>query len=157
MKWRLICMNLNIRRVDKENFKDILSLKVKNEQMGFIETTKECLDEAKEENFWRPVGIYDDNILIGFAMYGCFKEDGKEDRIWLDRFLIDKRFQGRGYGKPTLKLLIERLVNEYNCNKIYLSIYDDNINAIKLYEDLGFKFNGELDINGERVMVKNII
>ena len=77
--------------------------------------------------------------------------------MWLDRFLIDKRFQGRGYGKPTLKLLIERLVNEYNCTKIYLSIYDDNVNAIKLYEDLGFKFNGELDINGERVMVKNII
>lgn len=150
-------MNLNVRKVDNENFKDILSLKVKNEQIGFIETTKECLDEAKEEIFWRPVGIYDDSTLIGFAMYGCFKEDLKEDRIWLDRFLIDKNFQGKGYGKATLKLLIERLVNEYNCTKIYLSIYDDNVNAIKLYEDLGFKFNGELDINGEKVMVKNII
>lgn len=150
-------MNLNVRKVDNENFKDILSLKVKNEQIGFIETTKECLDEAKEESFWRPVGIYDDSILIGFAMYGCFKEDLKEDRIWLDRFLIDQNFQGRGYGKATLKLLIERLVTEYKCTKIYLSIYDNNVNAIKLYEELGFKFNGELDINGEKVMVKNII
>lgn len=33
-------------------------------------------------------------------------------------------------------------------------MYDDNTFAIHLYEKLGFHFNGELDIHGEKVMVR---
>ncbi|HEL3620841.1 TPA: spermidine acetyltransferase, partial [Clostridioides difficile] len=43
--------------------------------------------------------------------------------------------------------------NEYNCDELYLSIFEDNKMAIKLYKDFGFEFNGELDYGGEKVMV----
>ena len=48
------------------------------------------------------MGIYDGNVLIGFAMYGLFWEYLPFGRLWLNRFLIDRRYQSMGYGKAAL-------------------------------------------------------
>ena len=87
-------------------------------------------------------------------MYGFFPIDGKNDQVWLDRYLIDEHFQGKGLGNIMLEALITHLIKIYNCNEIYLSLYEDNKRALHLYQKFGFQFNGELDINGEKVMVK---
>ena len=68
-------------------------------QEGFVESVAECLAEADRRRCWRPVGVYDGDALIGFAMYGFFWEYLPFGRLWLDRLLIDRRFQGRGYGR----------------------------------------------------------
>lgn len=54
-------------------------------------------------------------------------------------FLIDNRYQGKGYGKAALKLLITRLFCEYQCNTIYLSLYQQNKHAYHLYTSFGFQ------------------
>ena len=48
--------------------------------------------------------------------------------------------------------LLKIMKKEYNPDEVYLSVYDNNKVAIKLYKKLGFKFNGKLDINGEKIM-----
>lgn len=149
-------MEIEIKKVTKENLKEILSLHVKPSQKTYIETTKECLDDAKECDCYRPVGLYSDGILVGFAMYGFFPSEGNGGRVWLDRYLIDEHFQGCGLGNIMLETLINHLIMLYASDEIYLSIYDDNDCALHLYRKFGFDFNGELDINGEKVMVKNI-
>lgn len=151
-------MNLKIEKVSEENYKSILNLQVNEKQKGFIETVQECLDEASENSSWRPVGIYDENTLIGFSMYGLLHEkEYKGPRVWLDRIFIDKRYQGKGYGKASVEILLKRLYEEYGEPMIYLSVYDDNEVAIKLYEKLGFRFNGEIDTKGEKLMEINMI
>ncbi|NFG23084.1 GNAT family N-acetyltransferase [Clostridium botulinum] len=149
-------MNLNLKKVTYKNYGEVKSLHVAKGQEGFIETTEQCLNEAKNLDIWRPVGIYDDKKLIGFAMYGFFKNEGENGRVWLDRFMIGSYHQGKGYGKTSLILLINQLKKEYNCEEIFLSIYEANIIATKLYKEIGFKFNGEFDINKEKVMVLNL-
>lgn len=145
-------MNLNFKDVTNDNYNEVINLTVSKSQEHFIESNKACLDEASELDFWKTKAIYDDNTLIGFTMYGLFKDEGTNGRVWLDRFMIGEKHQGKGYGIESVKFLIKKLYKEYNCNKIYLSVYDDNFNAIKLYKKIGFNFNGELDINGEKVM-----
>nr|WP_278320083.1 GNAT family N-acetyltransferase [Haloimpatiens massiliensis] len=145
-------VNIIIKKITKENYNDALALHVAKEQEGFIESTKECLEEAKESDLWRPVGIYNEKQLVGFSMYGLFKDEKNIGRVWLDRFMIGNEYQGKGYGNRSLDILIERLFNEYNCGQIYLSVYEDNAQAINMYKRRGFKFNGEIDINGEKVM-----
>lgn len=145
-------MNLNFKPVTKDNQKDIEALQLFPFQIGFIETIEECLIESEEYKQWKPVGIYYGEALIGFAMYGYFEDTNYKGRLWLDRLLIDKRFQGKGYGKEAVTKLIKRLYNEYGENKIYLSVYESNKAAISLYEKAGFYFNGEYDTKGEKVM-----
>ncbi|WP_027701600.1 GNAT family N-acetyltransferase [Metaclostridioides mangenotii] len=145
-------MSLKKRSADKCNWIDLINLSVKNNQSDFIESNLYSIAESKFEEAWKTVGIYNDDILIGFSMYGKLEDN----RVWLDRFMIDHKFQGRGYGKLSLKFLIDSLYREYECEEIYLSIYEANINAIELYKSYGFEFNGELDTKGEKVMVLDI-
>jgi diamine N-acetyltransferase len=145
-------VGLKKRYANKCNWIDLINLSVKNNQSNFIESNLYSIAESKFEEAWKTVGIYNDDILIGFSMYGKLEDN----RVWLDRFMIDHKFQGRGYGKLSLKFLIDSLYREYECEEIYLSIYEDNINAIELYKSYGFEFNGELDTKGEKVMVLDI-
>jgi len=145
-------VGLKKRSADKCNWIDLINLSVKNNQSNFIESNLYSIAESKFEEAWKTVGIYNDDILIGFSMYGKLEDN----RVWLDRFMIDHKFQGRGYGKLSLKFLIDSLYREYECEEIYLSIYEDNINAIELYKSYGFEFNGELDSKGEKVMILDI-
>lgn len=149
-------MGISIHDVTKENEEEILSLSVSESQTNFIETTEQCLDDAKEYPEFKPVGLYSNKELVGFAMYGYFPEEMENGRVWLDRFLIDVNYQGIGYGKIMLTALIQRLVQEFSCQEIYLSLYEDNQSALRLYEKFDFHFNGESDINNEKVMVKII-
>lgn len=147
-------MNIEIRDVTKENLKEILSLHVSEAQKSYLESTEQCLEDARECNYYRPAGLYRDGVLVGFAMYGFFPLEGKKGRVWLDRYLIDEQFQGQGLGSIMLEALISHLNKLYKCNEIYLSLYETNQRALHLYEKFDFHFNGEEDINGEKVMVK---
>lgn len=110
------------------------------------------MQEADELELWRPVGIYDGNTLVGFSMYGYFPEPAP-GQLWLDRLLIDRKYQGKGYGKQAVLALLSKLYMEYSSNTVYLSVYENNRHAIQLYQQLGFRFNGEYDAKGERIMV----
>lgn len=92
--------------------------------------------------------------MCGF--YDLFPEKTlPRGRLWLDRFLIDCRYQGNGYGKAALELMIKYLSRKYHEKDIYLSVVKENAVAIRLYQSHGFKFTGEKDIHGEDVMVRS--
>lgn len=146
-------MDLRFVPVDEFNYDEMKQLHISDLQKGTVETVEECCKEAEQFALWRPTAIADGDQFIGFAMYGLWINEGEGGRVWLDRFFIDERFQGKGYAKPVLKLLIQKIVDEYNYDKLYLSVYETNIVAIKIYKSLGFEFNGELDINKELIMV----
>lgn len=152
-------MSIEIKAVTEENRESILSLHVHKSQISYIESTKQCLEDASECQYYKPAGLYYEGELVGFAMYGWFPEfdeENKNGRVWLDRFFIDERFQGQGLGSKMLEALIHHLAEQYTCNRIYLSIFENNIHALRLYQKFGFTFNGELDFNGEKVMVKEL-
>ena len=142
---------LHFKSVNAENRREVEGLTVFSEQAGFIESVSECLREADELELWRPVGIYDSDTLIGFAMYGYFPEPAP-GQLWLDRLLIDKRYQGKGYGKQAVFSLLDRLHAEYQSDTVYLSVYENNPHAIRLYQQIGFRFNGKYDTKGEHIM-----
>lgn len=152
-------MSITLRPVTDQNRADVLALSVTPAQRRHIESCAECLREADSDARWRPVALYADGALVGFAMYGAFPGWTGCDRarqVWLDRLLIDARHQGRGHGEAALALLLDTLAREYATDTIYLSVYEDNDRAIAMYERHGFQFNGELDTKGERVMVRRV-
>ena len=137
----------------KDNIRtELLGISLFEEQKGFIEPVTECLREADQNDRWHPYAIFHENRLIGFTMYGSFNETPDGERVWLDRLMIDRQEQGKGYGKSAVIALTKRLFSEYPADRIYLSVYDDNPHAIHLYESCGFRFNGENDTKGEKIM-----
>jgi len=143
--------NVHFKEIDDTNEYEVRNIKLKPEQEKFIEPVIECLKEASIYREWHPVAIYDDIQLIGFALYGSF---GPNKHTWIDRLMIDEKYQGKGYGKLTMIKLIDRVSKEYGVNEIYLSIIEENTAAQKLYQSIGFEYMNERDPNNGELMFK---
>ena len=146
-------MEIHSIPVTRDIREQVLALEILPEQRGYIETVEQCLEEAGRVRNWRPVGLCEGRTLVGFAMYGWFFwEYFPRGRLWLDRFLIDRRYQGRGYGRAALGHMLDRLALEYPKKAVYLSVIPGNDGAVRLYRKAGFHFTGEKDVHGEDVM-----
>lgn len=139
---------VHFRDIDHTNEDKVRKIGLKPEQENFIESVDECLNEANTYHEWHPVVIYEDEEMIGFAMYGSF---GPNKDTWIDRIMIDKKHQGKGRGRIAMMKLIEIVSKEYGVNVIYLSIVEENRIAFHLYKSMGFEFMNERDPNGELI------
>lgn len=149
---------LKLVPITEENREDVLGLQVAESQADWIETVEESLDEVAnpaKNCRWKALGIYADRVPVGFAVVGRWRDaTGQQpDEVWLDRLLIDQAHQGKGYGWQSAVQLIDLLQEEYACSCVYLSVFEDNQPATRLYRKLGFSFTGKRDRNGERIMV----
>lgn len=144
-------MNLHICEVTTSNWRSIAALNVAKDQEPFIESNAFSLAESLYEGNGISVGLYDEETLVGYAMYGWYCE--KEESVWLDRFMIDETFQGKGYAKGFLQVLINYLKQKYDCKTIYLSLHPENKVALQLYESFGFHLTDGIDDSGPVVGV----
>lgn len=91
--------------------------------------------ESKIFPEWITKAIYSEEEIVGFMMYTMEHE---ENELYLCRFMIDKKHQGKGYGKAALDLLKEIAMREENIQKITLSTNPENTKGIRIYEKYGF-------------------
>jgi diamine N-acetyltransferase len=138
---------ITLRSVTRQNFRDVVRLKVAPEQEHFVAPNLYSLAEAYVEPTWAPLAVYAGDELVGFAMYG---HDGEGDRWWIIRFMIGPAHQGQGYGKAALRLLINRMIERHRCGEIYLGYEPGNLVAERLYAREGFVPTGEVE-DGEIV------
>lgn len=60
--------------------------------------------------------------------------------IGISNFEIDEEYRGNNYGFESMKLIVSYLQKRFPKNKgIYLTVFDINTPALKIYEKLGFK------------------
>ena len=143
------CKGISFNPITEHNLSSVCALSVCEEQKRFIESNLDSINEAKKLDYWETRAIYSDSTPIGFVMYGYVP---CEDRVWVDRFMIDKAFSGRGFGSKAFSRLIDELFSRFKKDEIYLSVYEENIGALRFYKKLGFVANGERDINNELVL-----
>jgi diamine N-acetyltransferase len=134
-------MGIIFKPVDKENWLDCVNLEVSEEQNDFVTNNTFSVLQSHYDDRNYPVAIYNGNEMVGFLMY-FYDEDFKAYR--LRRFMIDKDFQGHGYGKMALLELKKIIKDNYDGDKLYTSVKPENNVAKKLYEKSGFKKTGEL-------------
>ena len=146
---------IHLEKVTWDNFKAILRLHVNKEQKDFVASNKDSLvhaaifmsSEGKQEF---PFGIYNGKKPIGFIMiaYDVGEDDGTEPSAeWflrnsycIGRFMIDRRYQGRGYGRKALELALEfiRTFPAGPAQYCWLDYEPENEVARKLYLSFGF-------------------
>jgi diamine N-acetyltransferase len=140
--------SITFRPISKDNWREVIRLKVKDEQKGFVAPNDYSLLQAyyEPENRSHPYGIYDGDKLVGFMMTSEPDEITMREAVYLHRFMIGAEFQGKGYGHAALLAFIERARQEARHKRIYLSYEPENKIGAKLYANLGFK---ELGVSEE--------
>lgn len=98
------------------------------------ELTKKSLKEQK--NF----GIYINSKLIGFGFLKFFEKLQKKYTCSLG-IVIGDGYQSKGYGAKLLQHMINWARN-HRYKKIWLTVYSDNSQAMKLYKKFGFQIEG---------------
>ncbi|MCL2362329.1 MAG: GNAT family N-acetyltransferase [Defluviitaleaceae bacterium] len=162
---------IELRKIDHDNWEDVLKLKVADHQKNFVAPNIYTLAEAyveivngdEEDADYPPMifAIYKDNVLVGFTAMEQNEPDEDEylymtfgDKAVYNfyRFMIDEKFQGKGYGREAMVKILEYLKSfpQGEVDSISLSYEPENDVARKLYESLGFVETGHIE-DGEMV------
>ncbi|SDC92718.1 diamine N-acetyltransferase [Terribacillus halophilus] len=146
-------MQMTLRAIDADNWHACVKLTVTEEQKENVAENAVSLAQAAYEKQWYPHGIYVEDTIVGFLMFGT---DQETKRVEVCRFMIDKQHQGKGYGKAALMKLFDLIKIRYGAISFYTSIVPKNHIARKLYESAGFSMTGEV-MWEELVMMKQIV
>ena len=154
-------MNIHLEKISWDNYYQVLKLKVTKEQENYVASNKASLIHAfLEVSEGTPVyafAIMNGKTIVGFMqiMYGN-DWTGYEREDWLSsdlykqyegkpyydiwRFMIDKKYQKRGYGREAFKQTLD-FIKTFPAGKakyVLLSYNPENEVGRSLYGSFGF-------------------
>ena len=147
---------IRLEEITNKNIWKVCTLEPFEEQKDFVAENIQSLAEAyatrNEGNNALPLAVYKDDELIGFVMIGKGTVGNEEESdlikenycLW--RLMIDKKFQGKGFGKQTMDAVMA-LIRTFpfgEAKKVWLSYEPENTRARDIYNKYGFAENGEM-------------
>jgi diamine N-acetyltransferase len=140
---------VSLTELGKDNYGPFLRLKVTKAQESFVANNWISVAQAHfagDEAWYR--GISAGGVPVGFVQ--CEREaGGPEWYLW--RYMIDARYQGRGYGHRAMELVIEHARSVPGVAFVTLSFVESEGSPEPFYAKLGFRRTGEIE-DGEQVM-----
>ena len=131
--------------VTEENWMEAASLSVKESQRGFLAPAIGILARGYVyRNCGGRVFVAEaDGVAVGLALVREFTEEplGYD----LQQFMIDGRYQGRGYGSAALESILGELRKEARYDHVEVCVKKEDTEAIRLYEKHGFADSGYID------------
>ena len=140
---------LSFQEITKETLGPILNLNVADNQTQFVAPNSVSIAQAHFEpaHAWFR-GIYADDIAVGFVM---MYDDPVKPEYFLWRFMIDARYQGMGFGRRAIELLLDHVRTRPKSAYLLVSCVPGEGSPCPFYEQMGFDYTGEVD-HGEKVM-----
>lgn len=141
-------IKVQLKPVTRENWEEALKLSVKNGQSNFVPSVAVSLAKVYikpdgDSVEYIPFAIYDNEQMVGFIMHAY--EENTTDMYWINGFIVDNKYQRRGYGKAALNEMVQWIANRFDiCKEIRLTVHKENTNARHLYEQFGFLLTGEV-------------
>jgi diamine N-acetyltransferase len=130
-------MRLTLQPITKDNWEEAIQLKVKDKQKNFIASNLYSIAEVQFLEHFQVSGLYADDQMVGFAMYGI---DTDDNNYWIYRLMIDAAHQGKGFGISAIKLVVEeiRRMNTNDIPFIMIGYNPENEGARAVYKKAGF-------------------
>ena len=131
--------------VTEDNWLDIAALAVQEHQRNFVAPAVGILARGyvyRDCNA-RVYAFENDGVIVGAALVREFTDEplGYD----LQQFMIDGRYQNRGYGTEALGLVLDELRKEKRYDHVELCVKKADTEAIRLYEKHGFTDSGYVD------------
>ena len=145
---------IELKLVDESSFQAVLDLKISeaDERARFVAPNVRSLADAwlyrKNEDVF-PMAIYWDKKVVGFLLLEIDKDEA-EYFIW--RIMIGQQYQGRGYGRKALEVLIKEAQMDRACSHITADYVVGNEKMKHLLTSLGFQETGFIEENNEVAM-----
>ena len=136
---------LKLTNVTEDNWMEVAALSVKEHQKQYLAPAIGILARGyvyRNCNA-RVFVIENDDTIVGVALVREFTDEplGYD----LQQFMIDRNYQGRGYGSAALRLILDELRREARFDHVEVCVKKEDAEAILLYEKLGFVDSGYID------------
>ena len=136
---------IKLIEVNEDNWMAFAALCVREEQWGFLDSALGILARGYAYRACRArvFGVAEGEKAVGLALVRDLEE---EPACYdLQQFMIDGRYQGRGFGTEALRLILKELAGErkYPCAEV--CVKKDNAAALHVFEKLGFTDVGYVD------------
>jgi len=130
---------MKVKNVNSRDLKQIMILE--KEVFKKNAFSKQLMEELIHRNilFLKLVNGKNNNELMGFII--VIRD--RIDRVNIINFLINPRFQNKGYGAFLLKNSLQKITQLKEIKKVVLNVQVSNSQAIKLYEKFNFIKNPE--------------
>lgn len=130
-----------LKEINEDNYRECLNLKVSIANERFVDPVAWSLAEAWVfYNDSRPFAIYTDNIMVGYVLMYV-----GENNPQIINFMIDSRYQKKGYGNAAAQLCIDYLQKEHQATRVSLPVEPENIAAQRLWQSVGFEMSDVLE------------
>ncbi len=126
---------VRLEAVNEENWR--IPLSVAENQKAYVANGAVMLARAFAYRNSRSEAfvIFSDDTPVGMVMYyDCEPLEAYD----FSQLFIDERYQGRGYGRAAVQLVLERMKADGKYNKVCLCYKEGNEAAKHLYESFGF-------------------
>jgi diamine N-acetyltransferase len=139
---------VSLREVTADTVRDVCRLSVRDDQTGFVAPNAVSIAQAYFSDIAWFRAVYADDEPVGFAMLWA---DTKKPEYFLWRFMIDQRYQGKGYGREAMELIINHVKTLPKATIFETSVVQKPGGPQQFYEKLGFVLTGEYE-DGEAMM-----
>ena len=141
--------DVELRDVTARNWRAVVNLELTPEQEDLVASNLYSVAQSKFDPLARPRAVYAGGNVVGFLMYDVWTE-GKTQEASIYRFMIDRRHQGKGYGRAALAKALEEIKAVPGMKKIAIGYMPENPITKSFYASFGFKEAG-LDEDGEMI------
>jgi diamine N-acetyltransferase len=131
---------VELAEVTEETVRTICRLQVAPDQRSFVAPNAVSLAEALFSTVAWYRAIVADGAPVGFVML----ELASDEPPFLWRLMVDRRYQGRGYGRQAIELLTEHLGATRGATELLTSWVPGDGGPERFYLDLGFVPTGEV-------------
>lgn len=131
--------------LNEANWMEIIKLSVGESQQKFLDRPTGIIARGyiyRSCNA-RVFGIAEDTQTVGVALVRDFTEEPLN--YDLQQFMIDQRFQNRGYGTLALQQILALLKREGRFPGVEVCVNREDTAAIHVYEKVGFVDSGYVD------------
>ena len=143
---------IHLEPVTRDNIDELIGLSIREDQQSFVSSVADSLAQAyvySEDAY--PFGIYEDDTLVGFIMMGYY-EMKSYYTLW--KFLIDQKYQNKGYGRKALELGLAYVKDRFNPPDIYTGVSPGNMVDKKLDKSVGFEDTGLIECGMEEMRLR---
>jgi len=147
--------NVRLEDVTARNWHAVARLKLLPEQEDLVASNLYSIAESKFDRDARPRAVYAGDRLVGFLMYDVSDADDKTREASIYRFMIDRKHQGKGYGRAALGRALEEIKAVPGIRKVSIGYMPENPVAKPFYASFGFVEVGT-DEDGEVIAELNL-